>query len=290
MSWSPTVSVVIPAYNAQATLSACLASVCALTYPKPKFSVLAVDNNSTDATRSIIESFAPQVQYLAAKKQGRGAARNCGIAHAESDVIAFTDADCVVDADWLTALVEPLSDETVGIVGGANRATRPCNAIELFGEQIHDHEKALTVYEPPYAITMNWASPRVLLQTLNGFDETLRRDEDVDLAWRILQHGKRLVYQPRAIVAHANENTLRGLFHEGVKHGYYSVILNRKHAAFLKPYGRPRFYRASYVRLWRHLSEYRRTRSIQSLCEFIFNSGKKVGMWLASARTGYIEI
>jgi GT2 family glycosyltransferase len=284
------VSVVIPAYNAHATLSDCLTSLLQLTYPHEQTELLVVDNTSTDDTLALAKRFGTRVRVLEEKKRGPAAARNRGIAHAQGKIIAFTDADCIVEPGWLTDLVEPLRDEIIGIAGGAIRATRPCNDIELFGELIHDHEKALNVYQPAYAITMNWASPRALLERVGGFDEALRRGEDVDLTWRILQTGYRLAYQPSAVVAHHNEHTLRGLFREGVQHGYYSVVVNRKHKTFLKQYGYQRVSHASYQRLVTNLRDYKRTRSTHALCEFTFNSGKKLGKLISSARHGYLEL
>jgi glycosyltransferase involved in cell wall biosynthesis len=282
--------VVVPAYNAEATLGACLASLLELTYPAAKIELLVVDNGSRDGTRAIIESFAPRVRPLAETKRGPAAARNRGIAEARGEIIAFTDADCVVDPDWLTQLIEPLSDPAAGIAGGAIRATQPCNQIEAFGEKIHDHEKAICVYEPPYVITMNWASPRAVLENTGGFDETLLRGEDVDLAWRILRAGKRFAYQPRAIIAHRNERTLRGLFREGIQHGYCSVLVNRKHEAFLEGCGHLRVNRASYEAALAALREYVRTRSMTALCDFTFRAGNKLGKLAGSARHGYLEL
>lgn len=290
MPFRPTVSVVIAAYNAQATLRDCLESLCAMTYAHPPPEILVVDNASTDNTRTIIESYAPRVQYLHEKKRGPAAARNRGIARARGDVIAFTDADCIVTPDWLTRLVEPLCDEKVGIVGGAIRSVAPCNAIELLGERIHDHEKAICFSKPAYVITMNWASPRRELEQLSGFDEKLLRGEDSDLAWRILQTGKQLVYQPKALVFHRNESTWRGLFREGFHHGYHSVFVTRKHKTFLLEFGYRRLNRHSYMHIIASLRQYFDTRSVEAGFDFTFNTGKKLGKFIGSLRAGYIDL
>jgi GT2 family glycosyltransferase len=129
---------------------------------------------------------------------------------ARGEVVAFTDADCVVEPGWLASLVAPLSDESIGIVGGKILAKRPCNPIEEFGERIHDHELAINVYEPPHVITMNWAS-RVSVLRENLFDEKFLRSQDVDLSYRILQQGYEFVFTPAAVVYHRNEKTFSGL-------------------------------------------------------------------------------
>ena len=106
--------------------------------------------------------------------------------------------------------MKPVYGDRVGIVGGRILSRQPANRIELFGEKIHDHQKAIEVYQPPYAISMNWASPRSVLLEESLFDETFLRCEDVDLSQRIEQAGYDLVYQHSAIVFHRNEHTLAG--------------------------------------------------------------------------------
>lgn len=95
MNHLPTVSVIIAAFNAQATLPACLASLQQLTYPRAQMEVVVVDNASTDSTRAIAESFG--VRAVSETKRGASAARNRGLASTTSQVVAFTDADCVVE-------------------------------------------------------------------------------------------------------------------------------------------------------------------------------------------------
>ncbi len=290
MSFQPRVSLVVPAYNAQATLNACLTSLLDLTYPRDKMELLIVDNNSRDETRVIIESFAPRVRYLYEKKRGPAAARNRGIAHAHGDIVAFTDADCIVEHDWLTELVQPLANEQVGIVGGAIRSTRLDTAVEKFGEQINNQAKAICEYKPAYVASANWASSRGVLLDAGKFDANLRGGEDTDLAWRILQRGKKLVYQATAIVYHRNENTVRGLFLQGFQHGYNSVRVNRKHKKFLETFGYRRIQREGYVQLVRTLRAYLATHSMEAWCDFVFNGGKKLGKLVGSIRTGYLEL
>ena len=129
-----------------------------------------------------------------------------------------------------------------------------------------------------------------LLEQLGGFDAELRRGEDTDLAWRMLGQNKQLVYQASAVIRHRNQATLHSLFHKGVQHGYYSVPLNRKHAKFLQQYGHRPIHRAGYTRLVTSFRAFRQTGSIHAQCEFLFNSGKKLGQLLASARYLYVNI
>lgn len=233
---TPRVSVVVPVYNGARTIADCVDSVLQASWPRSDLELLLVDNNSTDATGEVLSRYRDRAILLQEPTQGPAAARNRGLASATGDVIAFTDADCVVHPDWIREVVAPLGDPSVGIVGGTILARRPCNAIEQFGERIHDHRMAIEVYTPPYAITMNWASRRAVLAEVGFFDEKLLRCEDCDLAWRIVQAGYHIVHAPSAVIYHRNEKTLLGLMAEGYAHGYHSIPLLRKHDRFVRGY------------------------------------------------------
>jgi cellulose synthase/poly-beta-1,6-N-acetylglucosamine synthase-like glycosyltransferase len=235
-----TVSVVVAVRNAVATLRPCIESLLQLDYPSDRLQLLCVDNASTDATPRILAEYGERLTVVGEPRRGPAAARNRGLREARGEVVAFTDADCIVDRGWLRALVRPLGDPAVGAVGGRILSRRPANVVERFGERIHDHERALTVCRPPYAITMNWASRRGVLEEVAGFNEDLLRCEDVDLSYRILQSGYRLLYEPMATVYHHNERTPWGLMHEGYAHGYHAVAVLGLHAAFIDGIGAAR--------------------------------------------------
>ena len=98
-------SVIIPTFNGGELLRANLASVSRLSFPKDDFEVIVVDNNSTDNSGEIIESF-PFIKVEERERQGSYAARNAGLKVASGEIIAFTDSDCEVDPGWLDALWE----------------------------------------------------------------------------------------------------------------------------------------------------------------------------------------
>lgn len=233
-SASPSVSVIVPIYNAQRTVEDCLESLLALDYPRDRLQLLCVDNASTDRTPQILARYATRIRVLHEDKRGPAAARNRGLRCATGEVIAFTDSDCVVDRLWLRFLVAPLHDASIGAVGGTILSKRPCNSIERFGEQIHDHERAIHEFMPPYVITMNWSSRLSVLRDVGLFNEELLRSQDVDLSYRLFQAGYTLAYEPRAVIYHQNERTPWGLMHEGYVHGYHAVRVLQLHAAFLQ--------------------------------------------------------
>jgi glycosyltransferase involved in cell wall biosynthesis len=283
--------VVVPVYNGEETIVECLDSLLALQYPEDRVELLVVDNDSRDGTVGLLERYGDRIVPLAESTRGPGAARNAGLRAARGDVVAFTDADCRVEPDWLAALVAPLEDPRVGIAGGTIRAIPPANDIALFGELIHDHRMAIEVYQPPYAITMNWASRRAALQELGGFDERFRRGEDGDLSYRMIQAGYTIAFAPGAVVYHRNEDRLPGLFREGFAHGFHDVLVLKEHEELVRASGHTRLDRQSYVAIGARVLDWARGRDrAMSRCEAVFNSGKKAGKLLGSVRFRHLEL
>ena len=287
----PTVSVVVPVLNGCRTIETCLKSLLAMDYPQDRFEIVVVNNGSTDRTTEILSHFRNKVKLLTEAKRGPSAARNQGIRGSSGNAIAFMDADCVADSAWLRNLVAPLQDDSVGIVGGRILSRRPCNSIEMFGEEIHDHQKAIEVYRPPYAITMNWASPRNVFIEAGLFDESFLRCEDVNLSQRITQRGYTLMYQHGAVVYHRNEDTFHGLFREGYQHGFWAVKNHRDHCTMNAEHGHRRINMHSYkVLSFNLLAAFSGTQRMKALCQATFDIGKKCGKVVGSCRFGFIDL
>ena len=97
---APSISVVIPCYNAAAFLRATIESILGQT--QPVLEVIVVDDGSTDDSARIAESFGPPVRVIRQPNQGESAARNRGIEAAAGEWVAFLDADDL----WLPTKVE----------------------------------------------------------------------------------------------------------------------------------------------------------------------------------------
>jgi glycosyltransferase involved in cell wall biosynthesis len=114
-------SVVIATYNRASDLRETLASLAGLR-PDGDWEVIVVDNNSTDATRDVVESAAPSfpapLRYVFEREQGRSPALNAGIRLAAGEVVATTDDDVRVEPDWLNRAAEGLARLRCDYVGG----------------------------------------------------------------------------------------------------------------------------------------------------------------------------
>lgn len=114
-----TLSIIIPAYNEEHHLKACLDAIAAQTVAPDE--VIVVDNNSTDETTTIAKSY-ENVRVIKELKQGRANARTAGFDAARSQILGRIDADTVIGIDWVERVKlfyqNPAHQET-GLSGGA---------------------------------------------------------------------------------------------------------------------------------------------------------------------------
>lgn len=110
------VSIVIPVYNEALSLVACLEAIAEQTVTP--LEVIVVDNNSTDASRSVAESF-PFVRLLSETKQGVVHARSRGFNAARGTIIGRIDADTIIDPDWVENVEKIFADPAVDAVSGS---------------------------------------------------------------------------------------------------------------------------------------------------------------------------
>ncbi len=114
-SFLPPVTIIVPIYNGETDLPDLLECLYNQTYDRKLVEYLLVDNNSRDRTANILEAAVKEavekninLRHLTEKEiQSSYAARNLGIRQASHDILAFTDADCRPQPDWLFKIVKP---------------------------------------------------------------------------------------------------------------------------------------------------------------------------------------
>jgi len=194
----PSVSVVIPARDATATIGDTLAGLAAQEHVPDE--VIVVDDGSEDGTVALAEAASVVTRVVRGAAEGPGAARNAGAAAATSDVLAFLDADCEPQPGWLRAGIEAL--ERADLVQG--RTTPPP------GAPVGPFDRTLWVVAPWGLFeTANLFVRRELFERLGGFEPWLsparskELAEDVWFGWRAVRAGARTAFCEEALVHHA---------------------------------------------------------------------------------------
>jgi GT2 family glycosyltransferase len=218
LSELPSVTVAICTKDRPSDLRRCLASCVSIR--DQVLEIVVVDNaSSTDETRRVAE--AAGVRYLREDTPGLSAARNCAIASARGEVIAFTDDDCEATPEWIPALLEPYRDRAVGGVTGRTVLPQSAQrAQQIIGRQsggsrgmkgfrIHPGDADRVFNRAIAGIGANMSFRREVLQATGGFPLELRSSgDDVYMFNAVLRAGASLVYAPDAVVAHHHRETI----------------------------------------------------------------------------------
>lgn len=229
------VSVIVPAYNAAATIGEQLAALQSQRTAH-RFEIIVADNGSTDHTRAITEaSHGPcAVRFIdASAVRGSAHARNAGARVARGQVLAFCDADDVVAAGWLDALVAEL--QTADIVGGRLDIDH-INAPQFAAARPRTMTSTLNRAGGflPFVPTGNFAVRRSTLEALGGLNESYIRSHDVEFSWRAQIAGLTLGYAPNAVVHYRYRATGSATLRQAILAGRASAQLfadYRRHGA-----------------------------------------------------------
>lgn len=236
------VSVIILAWNSARKIEACLASLPAgLTV---SHEVIVVDNGSRDRTVAVLRNRYPQVRIIANRKnRGVAPARNQGIRYAQGEYILILDDDTIVHPGALDRLVQLLDARPeVGLCGPklVDAEGQLCLSCRLFPTLLDKlgrrFPSALTHRAARRAELADWAHDTLRpVDYVIGACQLIRRraldevgllderifygPEDVDLCLRMRQAGWQVVYQPAAVVTHAEQRIARSAFSRiGWKH------------------------------------------------------------------------
>jgi glycosyltransferase involved in cell wall biosynthesis len=195
----PTVSVIVPARDAAATIGAALEALAHQDFDA-EYDVLVVDDGSSDETAVIAESAPGPVRVLRQAPSGPAAARNAGAAAAAADALAFTDADCVPAPGWLRAGHRALAG--ADLVQGRVRPDPSARRMPF--------DRTITV-SSEYGLyeTASLFVRRSAFDSVGGFEDWLgatmgkQLAEDVWFGWRVRRSGARTAFCEDAVVDHA---------------------------------------------------------------------------------------
>lgn len=118
--WTPTVTVIIAAYNEERDLAAKLENTLALDYPSSHLEIIVTSDCSSDRTDEIARSYAPRGVRLHRQEErhGKTAAQNAAVTKARGEIIVFSDATTHYRPDVLRLMIPAFADKSVGCVTG----------------------------------------------------------------------------------------------------------------------------------------------------------------------------
>lgn len=204
------VSVVVPFFNSERHIAACVESLLSQEDVGGAFEIIFVNNGSQDGSASVLERYRDRYRELILLEEetpGAYAARNTGIRVAQAPLIALTDADCVVDGHWLRALREGMEEPATGILLGHCRyPAKATLALRMLGA----YENAKTGYVVEqcgpihhFAYANNMAVRASVFEEI-GFFKEWKRAADSELVHRLAARRPdlKLAFCPAMRVTH----------------------------------------------------------------------------------------
>ncbi len=205
------VSVIIPVLEDAEGLQQCLTALDRQSYPGNLMEIVVVDNGSERDIRAVVDRH-PSARFLSETTPSSYAARNTGLRAATGDVLAFTDADCIPDANWIRrGVARLLRADKPGLVGGRidifpTNANAP-TAAELF-EVVAGLPQKTYIERWRFAATANmFTTPRVVA-AVGPFNEKLQSGGDLEWGNRVHAAGMSQAYADDAIIAHPARPTM----------------------------------------------------------------------------------
>lgn len=229
-------TVVVPVRDRADQLDRCLAALHPL-------DVVVVDDASLDPTAvaAVVWRHGATLVSLSVNL-GPAGARNAGLAHVTTPVVAFVDSDVQADAEALVRLARHLDDPAVALVGprvvGHSRATRP-----RWFERYDVVASSLSLGSTPATVrpgaSVAWLPSACLVGRTallgSGFDTAMRVGEDVDLVWRLGDAGHRIRYDPDIVARHDVRTTVRSWLGRKMLYGTGGADLGQRHGSLVAP-------------------------------------------------------
>ena len=245
-------SLCICTFNRCESLALTLESLAGQTYAQTHdYELLIIDNNCTDETPRVVESYASRLplRHIVERKQGLAHGRNRAIVEFSGDVLLFTDDDVTLERGWLAAYATALRQyPRADIFGGRSLAAfqerRPkwlldCNLALLSGVLVNfDHGEDVRPFtaSEPAPVGASFAIRRRLIEELGTFRTDLGRvgllpgrGEETEFFDRALERGAQRVYVGTALCWHRVEPkrlTFRALYRHGLEKGRAHVLVD----------------------------------------------------------------
>jgi len=185
------VSVIMPAFNREAVISAAIRSVLAQTHEN--FELIVVDDGSTDMTREVVRSFEDsRIMLVEGAHAGVSAARNLGLSHASGEIVAYLDSDNRWNGWFLEVMVRFMTADGLDVAYSAISLRDDVGQLVGYIGDDFDWEACL---QQNYIDLNAFCHARALLDTCGAFDPRLRRMVDWDLILRLTK-GRQVGFAP----------------------------------------------------------------------------------------------
>lgn len=220
------VSLIVTVLNEAKTISNLLDSIASQSLTPDE--VIFVDAGSRDKTAGIIKNYSKKIKklrVLVKKGANRSVGRNEAVKRAEGDIIAVTDAGCVLDKNWLFKITKPLSVKKNSVVAGyylpqTDTIFQECVApyFCVMPQEIKKNFRKKGFDFLPSSRSL--AFRKSVWEQAGGYPEKLNYCEDLVFDQKIKKEGFKIVFNSKAIVHWPQKKSLRTVFWQFYHYAY----------------------------------------------------------------------
>lgn len=241
----PSVTIIVPCWNEQNTVSKTIHSLLNLDYPKDKLKIMVVDDGSTDKTWSVVQKFTnnPQIELYTKENGGKFTALNYGISKLTTDLVGCLDADSYVHKDSMKKIALYFEDKETMAVAPSIKLWQPRNILQLlqkveygfgiFTRKMYHYMNAIYITPGPFSIFR-----REVFEKIGGYEHA-HNTEDIQIALRMQKNGFKIAHAHDAIVYTVPPETVRKLLKQRVRwsYGFIKNAYDFRDMIFNKKYG-----------------------------------------------------
>jgi len=246
----PSVTIIVPCWNEEKTVTKTLRSLSALNYPKEKLFIFVVDDGSIDGTKNAVKPFVENglVKYFYKENGGKHTALNLGINNAKTDLVGCLDADSFVSENALLAAVKELENPEIMTVTPAIKVHDPKTVIQRIQETEYTigiiFRKLLASINAQYVAPGPFSIYRRSVFNIVGKFKHAHNTEDMEMAMRMQGFRLKLGNAFNAEVYTNTPATLRKLIRQRLRwtYGFIKNAIDYKFLLFKKGYGNIGFF------------------------------------------------
>lgn len=241
----PAVTIIVPSYNEEKTISGTVNSLLSLDYPKDKFSLILIDDGSKDKTWEVMKSFEsnPQIRIFRKENGGKYTALNFALEHVESEFVGCLDADSFVAPYALKRIMPYFDKPEVMAVTPSIKVHEPKTVLQyiqrveyswgIFLRRMLSAMNAMYVTPGPFSIFRTQ-----VFRDLGGYRHA-HHTEDMELALRMQKSGYKIVNSPMAHVYTVTPGKLKNLYTQRVRwaYGFINNAFDYRDMYFNRQYG-----------------------------------------------------
>jgi cellulose synthase/poly-beta-1,6-N-acetylglucosamine synthase-like glycosyltransferase len=245
LSKFPTVSIIVPVWNEEATVLKTIFSILKLNYPKEKLSIFVVDDGSTDNTWSVLQRFSrnKQIKLLRKENGGKYTALNYAMEMVDSELVGCLDADSFVHPEALRRIVAQFEEgefmavtpsiklfEPKGLLGLIQKAEY---IFGIFLRKVFFYLDALYITPGPFSIFR-----RSVFREIGGYKHA-HNTEDMEIAMRMQKNNMKIGNVSNAFIYTVGPTSIKTLYKQRLRwvYGFIKNAIDYRDMFFKPQYG-----------------------------------------------------